>query len=73
MKRELKYIKRVRHVNGCCPGHDDFPDEAYRNRKSKRARSKGKKREHRYVRRIRKHMLARLWRYVDNRHRDRVE
>lgn len=41
-------------MNGCCPGHDDFHNESYKNRRSKKARSMGKKREHRHVRRLRK-------------------
>lgn len=54
MKRELKDIKRLNMVNGCCPGHDVFPNETYKNRRSKKARSRGIKKEHRYVRRTKK-------------------
>ena len=55
--RELKTLKRLRHINGCCPGHDDFPSDTYRNRRSKKARSRDKAKEHRYVRRTRKQHL----------------
>lgn len=47
MKRELKKLK---HVESCCPGHDDWPDQTYKNKRSKRARSQDKKKEHKYVR-----------------------
>lgn len=51
MKRELTEITHLKHVSGCCPGHDDFPCETYKNRRSKKRRAKDKAREHRYVRR----------------------
>lgn len=51
MKREIIEIK---HPGNCCPGHDEYPCETYKNNRSKRARSKGIKLEHRYVRRIKK-------------------
>lgn len=50
MKRQILELKR--HVSGCCPGHDDFPDEAYRNRRSIQALSRSKALEHRLVRRV---------------------
>ena len=37
---------------GCCPGHDKFPNETYNSRRSKKARSRDIKKEHRVVRRI---------------------
>jgi len=54
MKREILNYKRGIDINGCCPGHDDWPDETYRNRNSKRARSKDKQKEHQYVRSLRR-------------------
>lgn len=51
MKREIIDIK---HPGNCCPGHDDYPCETYKNNRSKKARSKGIKLEHRYVRRVKK-------------------
>lgn len=48
MKRELLNYKRG--VSGCCPGHDEFPCDTYKNNRSKRARSRDKKREHQLVR-----------------------
>lgn len=51
MKRELLTLKRGHHVTGCCPGHDSFPGETYSNRRSQKARARGKAKEHRYVRR----------------------
>jgi hypothetical protein len=49
MKREIKQLK---FLGSCCPGHDKYPNESYRNRRSKKARSKGVKKEHRTARRI---------------------
>lgn len=48
MKRELKQLKPKQ--NECCPGHDASPNDTYRNNRSKRARAKAKKLEHKYVR-----------------------
>ena len=48
MKREIhKYVK---YASGCCPGHDKYPDDSYKNNRSKRARAKGKTSEHKRVR-----------------------
>ena len=55
MKREILTMKR--YVSDCCPGHDKFPNDTYRNRRSIHARARDKAKEHRYVRRILKHML----------------
>ena len=52
MRRELLSIKCKSCVNGCCPGHDDFPNQTYRSRRSKAARARDKAVEHRYARRI---------------------
>lgn len=54
MKRE---ITDVYYPGYCCPGHDDYPGDTYRNRRSKKARSKGIKKEHRHARRVKKQML----------------
>jgi len=54
MKRE---ITDVYYPGYCCPGHDDYPGDTYRNRRSKKARAKGIKKEHRHARRVKKHML----------------
>lgn len=48
MKREI--IDYDRHCCGCCPGHDRFPNETYKNRRSKKQRAKDKKREHQVAR-----------------------
>jgi hypothetical protein len=37
-------IKRKDHW--CCPGHDKFPMDSYRNRKSKKARARDIKQAH---------------------------
>jgi len=54
MKREYKDIHLLKQLNWCCPGHDTYPCDTYRNNKSKRARSRDKKKEHRYVRRYKR-------------------
>lgn len=56
MKREILTFRRMKHVSGCCPGHDDYPTEKYRNNRSTRARSRDKKKEHRHARRVIKMM-----------------
>lgn len=48
MKRELDAIHRFH--SDCCPGHDDYPNDTYSSNRSKRARAKGKTKEHKYVR-----------------------
>ena len=35
---------------GCCPGHDKFPRDSYRSRRSKRARAKSKRLSHKVAR-----------------------
>jgi hypothetical protein len=53
--RDIDKIKPGTH--GCCPGHDTFPSETYRSRRSKKARSRDKKLEHRYIRSLLKRQL----------------
>jgi len=55
MKRELKQLKP--RQDECCPGHDTWPNETYRNRRSKKARAQGIKKEHKYVRTLAKRKL----------------
>lgn len=50
--RDILKIKRG--VSSCCPGHDSYPNQTYRNRRSKKARARGIKQEHRAFRRIMK-------------------
>lgn len=50
MKREI--ITVLRHVTGCCPGHDKYPGDTYSSNRSKRARSRSKKNEHQHARSI---------------------
>jgi hypothetical protein len=50
MKREILIHKQHRDIGGCCPGHDEYPDETYKSNRSKRARSRDKQKEHQYVR-----------------------
>lgn len=56
MKREILKLKR--HVCGCCPGHDDYPNESYKSSRSKHARSRDIKKEHRHARRVQRQNLA---------------
>ncbi len=48
MKRELKQLQPFQ--DECCPGHDTWPTETYKSNRSKRARARDKKKEHKYVR-----------------------
>ena len=51
MKREIALVPGALK-SSCCPGHDTWPCETYSNRRSKRARARDKKLEHRYARRV---------------------
>lgn len=55
MKRDLLKIRRG--DSGCCPGHDTYPDDSYKNRRSKKARARGKQMEHKLVRQLHKRAL----------------
>lgn len=57
MKRELVDLWDGKDPGNCCPGHDNFPCETYKNARSLRARSRDKKIEHRYVRRVKEYRL----------------
>lgn len=59
MRREIEVYKGPRRMDQCCPGHDDWPNDTYRNRRSKAARARDIKREHRYIRRVLKLNLLR--------------
>lgn len=48
MKREI--LTQRRGDCWCCPGHDKFPDETYSSNRSKKARARDKKIEHRVAR-----------------------
>ncbi|EPX4280057.1 hypothetical protein ACH1ZL_06550 [Citrobacter freundii] len=54
MKRE---ITDVFSPGSCCPGHDKYPADKYKNRRSVHARAEGIKREHRHSRRVKRHEL----------------
>ena len=55
MRRELLVLKRTGVA--CCPAHDKYPADSYTNRRSRRARAQGKKKEHRLVRRAMKQRM----------------
>ena len=55
MKRQILQLRRG--DCNCCPGHDAFPNEAYNNNRSERARARGKKAEHQTARSILKRNL----------------
>jgi hypothetical protein len=55
MKREI--LTKRRDVSGCCPGHDQYPAETYRNNRSVRARARDKKLEHQHARTLGKREL----------------
>jgi hypothetical protein len=56
MKREVLTYNRL--LCGCCPGHDQYPGDTYKNRRSKKARAKGKKAEHKLARTLRKRSMV---------------
>ena len=56
MKRQILQVKR--RVCECCPGHDVYPNETYKNRRSKKARARDKKIEHQHARSILKRRLC---------------
>lgn len=58
MRRQILMVKLHKMIGGCCPGHDEWPDDTYRSRRSKRARARDKKHEHKLARSILKRQLA---------------
>ena len=58
MKRDI-HIAKPGSIGRCCPGHDTFPTETYNNRRSKKARSRDKKLEHRMARHLLNRMIDR--------------
>lgn len=54
MRRE---IIDVYNPGYCCPGHDKYPSNTYKNRRSKSARAEGIKKEHRHARRVKRMYL----------------
>jgi hypothetical protein len=58
MKRTILTYKRG--VSDCYPGHGNFPCETYRNRRSKKARSRDRKKENQVVRQLQKRELQEL-------------
>lgn len=58
MKREILNHKQSLFISGCCPGHDDWPVDTYRSRRSKKARARSKQKEHQYVRTLAKKDLT---------------
>ncbi len=57
MRRQILEVKRMKHVCGCCPGHDDYPTEKYSNNRSMRARARDIKLEHQHARSAAKQLL----------------
>lgn len=57
MRRDIMNCKLQKDVNGCCPGHDDYPNEKYRSRRSTKARARDKKVEHQHARSLLKRMM----------------
>jgi len=55
MKRLILTFNR--RVSGCCPGHDNYPNEKYKNNLSTKARSRHIKKEHKYVRTLQEREL----------------
>ena len=55
MRRQIEQLRRG--DSGCCPGHDTFPNDTYKNSRSKRARARDKTKEHKMVRTLLKREL----------------
>lgn len=51
MKREILDVYQPGH---CCPGHDKYPSDTYKNRRSVSKRAEGIKKEHRHARRVKR-------------------
>ena len=51
MKRDILRVRPDLSYK-CCPGHDTFPTDTYNSRRSKKARSRDKKLEHRMARHL---------------------
>lgn len=51
MRREILTVLGGICISGCCPAHDKYPNDTYKNSRSKRARARDKAKEHRYTRR----------------------
>lgn len=49
MKREIKTL--LPKCDGCCPGHDQYPNDVYKNNRSKKQRAIFIAKEHRHFRR----------------------
>jgi hypothetical protein len=58
VKRDIKLLDR--HPSWCCPGHDKFPCETYKNNRSKKARAKGIQLEHQVARQRQKRNTNKL-------------
>lgn len=54
MKREITDVYRP---GRCCPGHDKYPCESYKSRRSTKQRAECIKKEHRHARRVKSYML----------------
>jgi hypothetical protein len=52
------YGVNPRFDRGCCPGHDTFPRDSYKNSRSKRAHRRDTKIAHRRARRVAKKETA---------------
>jgi hypothetical protein len=50
-----------RQDRGCCPGHDKFPSETYRSRRSKRARAAVNRIAHKRARAWVRAEIHKLW------------
>lgn len=59
MRREVEVLKGPRRLDQCCPGHDEWSNSVYGNRRSIRARARDIKREHRYARHVYNSQLKR--------------
>ena len=57
MRRQILDIMPGHNTTGCCPGHDTYPADTYNSNRSKRARARDIKKEHRHARRVLKQQI----------------
>lgn len=55
-----------REDRGCCPGHDKYPKESYRNRRSKRKQTEATKTAHRRARAVERREVYKLQQDYEN-------
>ncbi len=67
MKRQLLLVPGKQLLGSwCCPGHDAWPHETYKNKRSKQARARDIKKEHQLARTLEKRELNKELKDIDD-------